>query len=205
MSTNELKCINLSRDAKLVSARTYLSELKAKKLCFENPLGDISGGIEWKNSIYQRAEQVMLLPIVFLLFILAYAMTPLLYILEIWGAFEKKRKVKLDIKKLENVILQAQLPTNKVFAEFWSLHGMCSRKYSSDEVIRLLKSWINILYSEEVCEKLQLNKRIQEIRVRHVKANLPYYKDRSGAAHFHLISPVNVLINELSSELPEYE
>jgi len=205
LSTNELKCINLSRKAKLVSAREYLSELKANKLDIENPLGDLSGGITWGDSIYQRTKQVMLLPIVLLFTILTYAAIPPLYILDLWDEYLKKRKVKSDIKELENEILQAQLPTNKVLAELWRLHGMCSRKYSSDEIVRLLRDWINILYGEDVCKKLQLNNRVREISARQMTANSPYYKDKSKAAHFHFVALVNVLINELTFELPAYE
>ena len=204
MSTIELKCIELSREAKLSSARKLLSDLKSEKLSFENPLGDLSGGVEWSESLSERVKQVLLLPIAFLLMFFVYATVPIVYLLDLWNLVQKKRDIKFKIKELETGNLPNQFPTKKILEELWLIHGMSSRKYSSDEALGLLERWLDTLYGDEV-SKLQLSVRIKEICNRQMKTNLPYYEGKPNAAHFHFIAPIEVLIQELSLELPEYQ
>ena len=131
-------------------------------------------------------------------------MAPVAYLMDLWAVRQKKHRLEREIadETIKPEIMS--MPTVKNLKALWQLHGLDQHKYNSDERLELLSKWLESLYGKDMVANIDLNHRVKAISVRHVKANLPYYEGRCGAAHFHFVPPVECLIAELSKELPGY-
>lgn len=199
-SNHERDCIVKARDAKLVVAKNGLDKLERDGLRFDGPASGIS--ISRKNFV-GGIKYFLLLPMVLVLTLFLFIMTPFAYVSHLREVSKKKQKIKDEIKKLES--LSTKVPDEKVLLCLWELHGMDERKYSFDERINLLAVWIEILYGSKVQEKLNLHATVVEIAKRHGRLNKPYYDGDKMAAHFFCRNPVDVLIRKISDDLPAYE
>ena len=204
MSDKEQSCIKHARQARLSAAKARLAELRKDGVQFEGPGIRLTGGIEWKESIGGRIQQIALIPLFLVFVLIEYAMTPIIYILNLLNTHQKRKELEREINKLETELLSDQVPDEKDLESLWWLHGLEERKYLSDERLSLLGGWIDILYGEDVSKDLRLQSRVEESRQRQMKANMPYYEGKD-LPHYHFASPVDSLIRALSKELPEYE
>jgi hypothetical protein len=204
-SNKERRCIERSLQARLAAAKTRLAELNKDRIPFDHPLRGITGGITWNKTIVGKIKQIALLPLVLLFVLIAYASTPILYILTLWELLQKRHELKMNIKALEAESLSDDVPDEKTLGSLWWLHGLEDRDYSCDERVSLLDTWISVLYGEDAATNLRLQSRVAKIAEQNYKVNLPYAQGKEGAAHFILASPVDTLLRQLSEELPLYE
>lgn len=204
VSDKERCCIEITHQARLVAAKARLAELKKNGVPFENPISDLSGGITWNESLVGKLKQITLLPLMLVYVLVSFIMTPIAYVLHLWQSYNKKQKLRREIKALETESLSGQVPEEKTLESLWELHGLDECESSLDERMNLLSDWVDTLYSEDVSKNLRLKSKVEVIVARRFKINLPYYQGKEGAAHFLLTPPVDSLLRQLSAELPPY-
>ena len=204
-SSSEQKCIEKAYEARVISAQNRLEDLRKNGISFDSPLSGFSGSIEWKEERKERIKQILFIPIALMLVAFMVLSVPVVYLLHLWEAHNKNKSIKNEITANCQNITNIEVPKIKTLELLWHLHGLNEYQYDSAEKIELLKIWLEILYGEENTKSLNINQRVKTISGRHVKANIPYYQGKEGAAHYHFVSPVDALIRELSDELPEYE
>ena len=203
-SNNERDCIEIACQARQAAATARLAELKKNGVPFENPISDLAGGITWNESLVGKLKQIALLPLLLVYVLVAFAMVPIFYILNLWDVYLKKKELKREIKALEVESLSDEVPDEKDVKSLWRLHGFEERECSLDEKLNLLSDWIRTLYGRDVLMNLRLQSRVDKIAEIRVKVNLPYYRGEEGAGHFILAPTVDTLLRQLSEELPLY-
>jgi len=96
------------------------------------------------------------------------------------------------------------LPEKKDLQSLWELHGLEDFLYSSELRLRLLKSWIDVLYGEDTTRKLKLDDKLKGFKGFFEDVNKPYYEGEEDACHYYFGDPVSFTIEMISEKLPEY-
>jgi hypothetical protein len=204
ISNMERECIEMAHQARLSAARSCHVELEKNGVPFDSPVSGIASGINWNETLGGKIKQIAIIPLALLFVLFLMAMTPIAYILHLRKVHKKRKETEREIQTLETELLSEQVPDSKDVESLWRLHGLDERKYSLDERMSLLSSWIDILYGKDVSQKLNLKSRVAEIADRSLKANLRCYEDM-GAPHFRFASPVNSVVYQVTKELPLYQ
>ena len=204
VSSKERCCIEKSHQARLAAAQDRLLVLEKKAIPFDGPGLSLADGIEWKENVISTIVQIALLPLILLLDLVAISITLITCVLHSWKSHNYKQMLKREIKALETESLSDQVPDKKDLESLWMLHGLEKSKYSSNERLCLIETWIVILYGTDETKNINLKQKANEISKRQMKANLHWYEDK-GAAHFLFSSPVDSLIRQLSEELTPYQ
>jgi len=203
ISAKEQTCIIKSHEAKIISAKSHLKQIKENGIPFDNPVSGFTG-FKWEESIAGRIKQTILLPFVFILIIFLFLLIPFAYISHFRKVNHKKQEIKAQIKYLETNPYPTHAPNKKTLESLWDIYGMEKDNYSQDERMNLLNTWIENLYGKKILESLNLKSKIKQIAENHRKANQPYYEGEE-APHYHFMPPFDELISNLSEELPPYK
>ncbi len=192
------ECLKKSLEAKIKSAYNNLNEIKSNGIDYENPMKLLTDGINWKEKFIDRVLQAIIyfLSIPFVL-IISLIMNGINYI----ETINRKREINREIKLLKKQNIDYINYKYVTLIDFWNSRGLNDRKYTEQEQINLIESWINILFSPEKTENLDIISKLNDIKVSNIEANKPYYNGINGAAHYYFQSPIISLIEYLSSEL----
>ncbi|MDB4522194.1 hypothetical protein N9100_02140 [Gammaproteobacteria bacterium] len=189
-------CILKACDAKLVIARSELADI----VSFKNSPFDILGDVRWHKTTSGKALQVVgvliLIPLLLIWTVLTYIIGLIVISQKIMVLWLKTIMPGL-LLKLTDESEERSLHT------LWDNYGLDRYESSADNRLALLECWLRILYGAGA-EELQLKDRVNAISQRHIESNQSYYEG-TGGPHYNFLPPVDSLIRELSSELPQYE
>lgn len=88
--------------------------------------------------------------------------------------------------------------TNHSLLMLWKAYTDELRMLSSDDKVELLQQWLEVLEVEGV----DVKQRVDEISMRHAKANVRSFEDES-APHFHFMPAIECLLQDLDGEFEE--
>jgi hypothetical protein len=208
-NSKEIKCIKMSRDIRLATARTHLVDIEKNGIPFEwinvfSVFAAIVQSISKEESNIKKIKQVSLIPVALLISLFLFILTPLGYLNHLWDVFQKKKSLKKKISMLSADLTSADIPVKKGLESLWQLEGLEQWTYSEKERLDLLCSWVNILYGKNLEKNLKLRHRVDEISEHQREANRPYFEGKN-APHFNFVAPIDYLISVLSKELPPYD
>jgi len=152
-----------------------------------------------KSVVYDAMFVLMILFISFITLLVS----PIVYSYFWNELFHERQRKSETIKYIENDYIKFK---NKAFVaspnlkleELWRLHGPDVNRFSIDECLRLLKTWIDILVINNKIKIDDLKKRIDEIASRRVQISINMCAQQS---HILFIPVITTLVMQLSEEL----
>ena len=194
----EEQCIAKTREhelAKIVEDLKLCSKMFDK---FELPFAGIS-----LNFSELSLKQMLLLPVAFIMVVFLFLLTPIAYIDHIFSSKKQKGDSKRKIKDFQDKPLEFVSPTEKTIFALWVANSPDYKSLRRFNRLTLLYDWVDILYGEGAAAKLRLAQRGTEIARSQSKANEAYYKEED-APYFIFKEPADILVEQLSQELPFY-
>jgi hypothetical protein len=189
------RCIRKANAIKLTLAQTELAELPKYLWSNRNPLH----GISLPDRITIKGVALTPLALV-LLFILAF-MTPFSYLGYLRELEGKRKELRERILGLKRHPVHLEAPRERTLRGLWAHYGLTDWRHPGID-LDLLCDWVDILYGAGRSAELGIRERVGELGRRNVEANRPYYERRPGAAHWYFGKPMDVVLEELSKELP---
>ncbi len=110
-SNKQRACIIKSLEVKIASEKARLAKLQKEGIPFdrENPLSGIMdglrGGITWEEKTSGKIRQLLLLPLLIVMFLLVTVLLPFIYITHLRDVHKKKQELKKEITELEDVLI----------------------------------------------------------------------------------------------------
>lgn len=203
MSPKERRCLHASLQATSHVAERHLLEVERVGRPFDNPLSGLRR-IEWRRSTIGKLKQVLLLPVAVVLVGLLGLAVPFLYLGHLWSVTSEKRELRRRASR-RGSRAKIAAPEIKTIAALWAVYGLQGVEYEEHDQIEVLLQWLRILYGKDFAESIDLDERLESIKYRHRQANRPYVEGVPGAAHYRFVPAIEVLVNELSQELPYYQ
>ena len=172
----ERECINLACLAMLQHEKKslleyknwlpdYEPEIKISEITFSN--------FVWKESLSGKLIQLIAIPFILFLVLLIISLSPIIYLIEVWGYQERKNSVKKKIRDLDSKVKhdasEIDIDNTSSFYLLWDRFGLTSH-YDDAERLQVLSTWVEVLYGQPILDSLELENRVAKIRAAQSKA-----------------------------------
>jgi len=193
------KCVIQYRELKLLS---QLRKLTAANIIRKSPLRYVFDVDKPKDTSVKTKNEKLLFPFVIVLKLFIILSFPLYFSLAFVSELLNKIRLKAQIKKVRYQFSCSQSFKKKDLESLWQINSLEQNECSEEELLSVLKAWVQTLYGETALNELDLNNRLNDIKNSQAKFRGSCYK---MGATVTLTKPVDALVRKLSVELPAYE
>lgn len=188
------QCIRMARAIKIQIAEKELAGLSVK---WENNISDLTL-IDRHANTRIILLQVALLPITLIAALILLLLSALIYVEDLRKLPRRRAALTEKLRRLR----ASPLPLDNSVRTLRDLWFRCEINDAVPQ-LDLLCQWVDILYGSGRCAELKIRERVREMYRQQGEANRPYF-DAEEDIHFLFVPPVDILIRELSEELPPF-
>jgi len=193
------KCVIQYRELKLLS---QLRKLTAANIIRKSPLRYVFDVDKSKVTSVKTKNEKLLFPFVIALKLFIILSFLLYFSLAFVSELFYKIRLKTQIKKVRLQFPYSNSSKKKDLESLWRVNGFERHECSEEELLSVLKDWVQTLYGDITLNELDLDNRLNEEKSSQVRFIGDCYKI---GAHVMLSQPVDALVRSLSTELPAYE
>lgn len=197
-----IRCIRRANELKLRAAEEELHGLASRLWSERNPLSGVSLRPRSQGNTPETIlKRIALAPVGLLLLLVLALMTPLSYLDYLRALPRERAKLRRTIQGLSRDPATLGVPPERTLRALWTRHGFNDWRHPGIEE-DLLCEWVDILYGHGRSTELRVRARIRGAGRSISEMNQPYYEGRPGALHVYCGNPIEIVLDELSEELP---
>jgi len=205
ISVKERACIESAAQIRIEKLLAVVNALSAVNIIKKSPLRFVFDVDKPCSNSPRTKLEVVILPFMLALKLFIVITFPLYFLLVYMLNSLDKKRLKDEIKSIENMAFVTYSVECKSLESLWCMYGLDRNEYSDDRKLVLLKNWIEILYGRLVLDSLSLDELYKSMSSTESRTNAAGFSELGfDRPTFTLMNPIDSLIRRLSDELPVY-